>query len=436
MVAEGAQCLHRDVETGTKMAINTLPQDGALTISKRSNAQDASRENSVVATAFGQVALSHFSTIEGARASWLDLQSRAPCTCSQSLRWIEAWHRHVAMPKGAELAIVIGSDETGKPLFVWPFEVVTICGMRVLRWMGAAHSNYNFAPIDPKFAGTISSNDISALLEAAAAQVGDISAAILINQPMEWEGIRNPFANLPRRAAPDSGYAATLSDDYGALVEDRLGNRTRSSLRRKEKRIKSLGELKFGHCEGADESDRVLQVYFDQKAKRFAEMGIEDTFADPCHQSFYRDLATGNNEDGRLELVYLKVGDDIAATLGAVRHQNIYNLFLLSMTDGEAMRWSPGLLLICEEIKRACGQSSVELYDFGVGSGPHKAMWCDQIIALFDSFVAFRGRGLLVTLPLMFKASLKRYIKSNARLWSFAMTIRRLLKGRAPSTRA
>jgi CelD/BcsL family acetyltransferase involved in cellulose biosynthesis len=435
LVAKGAQCLRRDVETGTTMAINTLPQDGALTVSKPAITQDASRDNSVVATSFGRVALSYFSEIDAARASWLDLQSRAPSTCSQSLRWIEAWNRHVAIPKGAELAITIGSDEIGRPLFVWPFEVVTIGGMRVLRWMGAAHSNYNFAPIDPEFAGAMSSNDISALLEAAAAQIGDVSAAILINQPMEWEGIRNPFANLPYRAAPDSGYAATLSDDYGALVENRLGSRTRSSLRRKEKRIKSLGELKFGHCDGAAENARMLQVYFDQKANRFAEMGIEDTFADPCHQNFYRDLATGNNEDGRLELSYLKVGDEIAATIGAVRYQNNYNLFLLSMTDGEAMRWSPGLLLICEEIKRACGQS-VELYDFGVGSGPHKALWCDQTIALFDSFVAFRGRGLLVTLPLMIKASLKRYIKSNARLWSLAMTTRRLLKGRTPSPRA
>ena len=310
-----------------------------------------------------------------------------------------------------------------------------MAGMRVLRWMGAAHANYNFAPTDPNFAKTLSSDDVAALLKTAAAQIGDVCAAILVNQPHEWDGTGNLFSLLPHRPSPDSGYAATLRNDFAALAEDRLGNRTRSSLRRKEKRIKSLGPIVFGHCGSAAESERILQIYFDQKAARFAEMGIEDTFADPCHQNFYRDLAAGNADDIKLDISYLKVGDEIAATLGAVRHQDRINLFLLSMTNGDAMRWSPGLLLTTEEIRQACEQG-IGVYDFGVGGGSHKALWCDQTIALFDSFIALRGRGFLVTLPLIVKAGLKRLIKSNAFLWSLAMTTRRLLKGRASSDRS
>ena len=416
------------------MVTNTLPHGGALVASEREISQNPSTENPVVSTTFGPVALSHFSSIEEARRPWLDLQGRAPCTCSQSLRWIEAWHRNVAAPKGADLAIVVGADEAGKTLFVWPFEVVEIAGARVLRWMGAAHANYNFAPLDPSFAESINGEDVGALLEAAADQIGNVCAAVLINQPQKWDGTVNPFAGLPHRASPDSGFAATLKGDYADLVDERLGNRTRSSLRRKEKRIKALGELTFRHCTNSADSNQMLQIYFDQKAQRFAEMGIEDTFADPCHQNFYRDLAAGDAEDGKLEMAYLKIGDEIGATLGAVRHQGHYNLFLLSMTSGEAMRWSPGLLLMSEEIKRACDQG-IGVYDFGVGSGSHKAVWCDQTIDLFDNFIAFRARGLLVTLPLIIKASLKRHIKSSARLWSLATTMRRLLKGRATANR-
>ena len=92
------------------MVTNALPHDGALVASESAASHRSRNENPIVATAFGRIALSYFSSIEDARNPWLDVQARGPCTCSQSLRWIEAWHRNVATPRGDELAIIVGED--------------------------------------------------------------------------------------------------------------------------------------------------------------------------------------------------------------------------------------------------------------------------------------------------------------------------------------
>ena len=384
-----------------------------------------------VATSAGRVTLSLFRRAEDARERWLALEQRVACSCSQSYRWTEAWQRNVADPKGIETAVVIGGIEGKGDVFVFPFEVVAAAGMRMLRWLGVAQTNYNFPPIDPSAGASFGAADISALLAAAADQIGGISGAILINQPFRWAGVDNPFARLPHQSSPSAGYAIALTRDFSKLLEERLGPRTRSSLRRKEKRIRDLGQLSFEFCGTTAASNRVLQTYFDQKAARFVEVGIGNIFADPDHRAFYRDMAAGGEAEGRLEMGALKIGAQTAATLGAIRYQDRANMLLLSIGDGEVTRWSPGVLLINEAIRRACSEG-IGVYDFGVGGGSHKDMWCDGAIELFDSFVAFRAAGHIVTAPLAAKARLKRLIKSNPTLWSLAVSMRRLIKGRAP----
>jgi CelD/BcsL family acetyltransferase involved in cellulose biosynthesis len=98
-------------------------------------------------------------------------------------------------------------------------------------------------------------------------------------------------------------------------------------------------------------------------------------------------------------------------------------IVLCSLTEGDEQRQSPGALLIRHQIKEACAQG-LALYDFGAGSGAHKEQWSDRVEPLFDSFIALGPLGLVVTLPSAALAHLKRTIKSNPRLWSWAQAFR------------
>ena len=412
------------------MATNVMPRDAAATLPSPSDADHVAIDARGIATTIGRVTVSLYREPEDLRERWQAFEREQASTCYQTYRWCETFTRTVARPKNIEVVFALGENDKRDVLFILPFEICTIGGLRVLRWLGVDHANYNFAPIRREAAEGITQADVSALLSTIADQTGDIAAAILKNQPFDWSGIANPLARLPYRPSANAGFAASLNVDFDELFQERVGSRTRSSMRRKEKRLRSIGSLETGFCDNTSASRELLETYFEQKAKRFADMGIGDIFADPCHQDFYRDLASGDAAEGRLEMAYLRVGETISATLGAIHHRGRTNMLLLSITDDESARWSPGLILIGEAIREACAKQ-FDVYDFGLGGGTHKEMWCDQRIELFDNFVAFSARGLLVTLPMAAKASLKRLVKSNSMLWALANRARRLLKGRA-----
>jgi len=66
-----------------------------------------------------------------------------------------------------------------------------------------------------------------------------------------------------------------------------------------------------------------------------------------------------------------------------------------------------------------------------VGTARHKEQWCDVRQPLFDSFIALRPEGLVLTLPLAAVVRAKRAIKSNPYLWPLVQRWRRNLLGRA-----
>jgi CelD/BcsL family acetyltransferase involved in cellulose biosynthesis len=133
-------------------------------------------------------------------------------------------------------------------------------------------------------------------------------------------------------------------------------------------------------------------------------------------------LLEGDNP-GRLRLGYIKLDDHVLATFsGTICHDRLL-IVLCSLADGDWQRQSPGALPVRRQIKEACADE-LALYDFGAGAGAHKEQWSDLVMPLFDSFIAFKLQGLAVTLPLATVSRLKRALKSDPRLWSWAQCAR------------
>jgi CelD/BcsL family acetyltransferase involved in cellulose biosynthesis len=381
-----------------------------------------------VDTSLGTVSLRITGDPQSLEAVWEELQAAAPCTGAQTFDWAQAWVRHVLRPEGHEPVIVVGSAGDGRPLFLWPFEMVGSAGMKVLRWLGQDHANYNMGLFLPEAVATFTAGDISRLLSAVARDTGTV-AAILKAQPFNWDGSANPFAKLTHQLTPSSGYAVTLGD-FAALYEDRFSKRSRSTLDRKERKLAQAGPLTYGWAETRGERLQLVDIFFAQKARQFAATGIKDIF-DAHARAFYREVALleGDNP-GRLRLGYIKVGDAVLATFsGTVCHGRI-NVALCSLAEGELQRQSPGALLLRHQIADACAKG-LALYDFGTGEARHKDEWADAVQPLFDSFIAFKPHGFTVTLPLAALLRLKRAIKSNPRLWPLAQKIRSRLFGRS-----
>ena len=174
----------------------------------------------------------------------------APQTCD----WAKAWARHVLAPEGHDPIIVVGRGPNGALLFLLAFETTKVAGVKVLKWLGGDHANYNMGLFAPDTASSFTGADIAALLDEVARQTG-MGAAMLKAQPFSWDGVPNPFALLPHQTAPNSGYAVTLGD-FTALYHSQFGKRSRSTLERKERKLADTGTIVYGWALHADNGSR------------------------------------------------------------------------------------------------------------------------------------------------------------------------------------
>lgn len=379
-----------------------------------------------VTTSLGRISLHITDDLASVEADWESLQAIAPCTAPQTYDWASAWARHVLEPEGNDPVIAVGHGPDGELLFLWAFETAKVAGLSVLKWLGGDHANYNMGLFAPDAASGFSAGDLSALLAEVARESG-AAAAILKAQPFAWDGVANPFAKLRHQKAPSSGYAVTLGD-FAKLYATRFSKRSRGTLERKERKLADSGKIIYGWAETRDEKLALLDTFFAQKSRQLAAMGVKDIF-DAHARAFYRDVALleGDNPS-RLRLGYIKIGDTVLATFSGTLCHDRLGVALSSLAEDERQRQSPGALLLKHQIEEASAKG-IAFYDIGVGAARHKDEWCDVVQPLFDSFIALKPLGLLLTLPLAALARIKRAIKSSQSLWPLAQRVRRGLFG-------
>jgi CelD/BcsL family acetyltransferase involved in cellulose biosynthesis len=379
-----------------------------------------------VTTSLGRISLHITDDLASVEANWERLQAIAPCTAPQTYDWASAWARHVLEPEGNDPVIAVGHGPDGELLFLWAFETAKVAGLSVLKWLGGDHANYNMGLFAPDAASGFSAGDLSALLAEVARESG-AAAAILKAQPFAWDGVANPFAKLRHQKAPSSGYAVTLGD-FAKLYATRFSKRSRGTLERKERKLADSGKIIYGWAETRDEKLALLDTFFAQKSRQLAAMGVKDIF-DAHARAFYRDVALleGDNPS-RLRLGYIKIGDTVLATFSGTLCHDRLGVALSSLAEDERQRQSPGALLLKHQIEEASAKG-IAFYDIGVGAARHKDEWCDVVQPLFDSFIALKPLGLLLTLPLAALARIKRAIKSSQSLWPLAQRVRRGLFG-------
>jgi len=409
------------------MAVVSLPFERQKQVNGRASAPCIG----ALDTSAGRIRLTVIREINSVERQWRVLECNGACAQEQSYIRAEAWFRLVSQPMGAEPAIVCGHSESGELQFIWPFEVAKTRGVRCLRWIGWEHANYNMGVHNPEFARNVAPEDMRALLNHAAQLIGGVSAAHFGKQPLERNGLPNPMALLPNRPSANTGHAILLEEDFDTLFRTRFSGKSRNTLRRKERRLREEWDVKLGWAESVDERRKLLDEFFRQKTRQFAEQGITDAFSDPHHRAFYHDLAARpTGEQGTLEIGYLKTDSKFAAICCGIRFRDRFTTLLTSIHDGPTRKFSPGTILLHHQIEDAC-RRGLTFFDMGAGHARHKDEWCDVDVPLFENIIAFDERGYILTAPIAFLAGAKRFIKTRPALWALAQNVRRRIYGRS-----
>ncbi len=367
-------------------------------------------------------------------ALWGCFEQNGTATPYQTRAWIQSWSETIAPVIGMKPLLVTLTDDSGTPLAILPLGVQVQQGVRVVRFLGGKHANYNMPVFGDGCMQHIPPDTLSAALQNFGKTQG-IDLYVFDNQPRFWSGYANPLASLKAMPSPSSAWKCALKTDADAMISALMSSESRKKLRNKEKRLSEFGAITYRQATTPEEATLYLSTFLQQKAARFATLGIDNPFAENGVQAFLSEATKiGTTKIGAeykpcITLFAMLSGERILAVFGGSAHAGRYTGMFTSFDTGPAVsRFSPGDLLLMNLIRYLCG-AGLHTFDLGTGEAAYKNDYCNIEEPLVDCLLPVTLKGQLAVRALSIKQHIKRRIKQS----EVAMSVlKRLRKLRAP----
>lgn len=344
----------------------------------------------------------------------------------QSFDWVRLWHRHVSGPQGMQPCIVAGFDPAGDPLFLWPFVRERLGPFTAAGFFGGKHATINMALWRQDAGLHFTRAEMQDVLTQLTAIAPDLDFILLSNQPHEWHGTPNPFAQLAHHRATEENFVLRLGGSGSAVVERELSNSMRSRLRNKERKLQKLPGYRYLRAQTPEQVSFQLDSFFAQKTRKLTALGLHDVFSDPGVQDFIRAACHEGLERGEpvIALHALEGGGEMLALFSGIHDGSRFTSMFNSHTDSDNARHSPGLILL-QHLVADCADRGFQSFDIGPGEARYKSFFCKELEPIFNSVLAVSARAKAVSVPLRLLFQAKSAIKHNPALWAVASSVRR-----------
>jgi CelD/BcsL family acetyltransferase involved in cellulose biosynthesis len=285
---------------------------------KRDTGRDARASDTLPSTDVGDTRLSVHQDLAPLEKEWRAFQEHADCTVFQTFEWAVTWQQHIGARNGVEPAVVIGRADNGEMLFLLPLAVEARAGARRLTWLGSDLCDYNGPLLAADFSRRIGADRFAELWREITERLQNRPSLrhdlVDLEKMPEAIGVQpNPFLKLGVRLHPSGAYLTHLGGDWDQFYTAKRSSATRRRDRTKLKRLSDFGAVRFVQTDGGDETARTLDIFFRQKARLFAAMGVGNIFADPAYPQFFRALATAPETRQLAHVSRLDVGPTPAA---------------------------------------------------------------------------------------------------------------------------
>jgi CelD/BcsL family acetyltransferase involved in cellulose biosynthesis len=361
---------------------------------------------------------------------WRALQDEAVCSPYQRFDWVRSYVDALAAEEGFLPRIVVVRSEAGRPLLILPLALCRRFGATVASFLGGRQANFNLPIMAPGLAQGMQPSELKRVLHEAGRALG-ADVFTFLSLPLAWRGEPNPLVTFGGPASANDGFKLSLSANPDQTLARAFRGETRKKMRKKLRLLAELGEVRSWRAETADKAETILAAFFQQKARRFRHMGIENPFKASV-QTFIRQASLAGVAEGHpaIELHALSLGERIIATFGGTgdrwRFCGMFNSF---DTSEDVMRFSPGELLLSDVIRHQCGVGR-QVFDLGVGEARYKTSLCDEVEELIDVFLPLTLRGRAFATASEHAVAAKRFVKHTP----WAMRTTAMLRGLKAAT--
>lgn len=373
-----------------------------------------------------------FSSMEPLEKEWRALERDNYCSLHQSYDWCHAWVQTHKNP----LAIVRGQSG-GRTVCILPLEITRRAMVRKASFIAAPFSNINTGLFDAAFRHTIGAETTRGLRQQITSALKHRADLLhLANIPLSWRNERHPLADLPAVENQNHAFQLPLLDDFQATIAQLNAKRRRKKFRNQQRKLEEHGGFDHFVAESADEKTRLLALFFEQKAVRFADLGLPDVFHATETQAFFHHLQHGprDGQNTALELHAIRLKGDYSGKISAIAGLSRKGDHVICQFGSIDARLVPeassGELLFWLMIERCCGQGA-RLFDFGIGDQSYKRGWCPIETVHHDIVLPITPIGHIAANAQRLLTRTKSVIKGNPRLYACLQKMR--AKGIKPS---
>lgn len=346
---------------------------------------------------------------------WRAFEATALVTPYQSYDWIRPFVETIGAAHGMVLRYALMQGNDGELRALLPLVITRRSGFRFAEFIGGKHANYHMGLYAPGFAAQLDAALTARMLTEIGEAIGGLDAFAFVNQPVIWQGVANPAAQLAAGPSPSRAYKlALIAGDGDATLRRSMSSHARKKLKNKHSRFKDFGPSTLTRATTSSEAARIIDAFLAQKAERFRAMGVPDPFAEPAMRAFLERAAV-DDSSGRpaIELYALDLaGTCVATYVGAIQGDRFSGMATSFDMASETVKTSPGELLLSELI-RLKAREGVAVFDLGVGEARYKTTFCDDHDGLVDSFLPLTFKGRVFARIARTKRDLKRRIKRS-----------------------
>ncbi|MGX7743676.1 GNAT family N-acetyltransferase [Rhodopseudomonas parapalustris] len=364
-----------------------------------------------------------FRNLASAEPVWRSLeQSGGYFSPYQRFDLLSAWQSHVGSAERIEPFVAVARGADDRPLLLLPLGVERKFGVGVASFLGGKHTTFNMPLWRRDFAITADARDLDALLAGLRA-AGGADVLALLQQPLRWNDVANPLAQLPHQPSVNDCPVLFLPPD--AAPNDLVSNSMRRRLKSKERKLQELPGYRYAQARNQADVDRLLDAFFRIKPVRMAAQNLPNVFADPGVADFIRQACAAELDGGgrAIEIHALECDDEMIAIYAGVADGSRYSMMFNTYTLSDAARHSPGLILMRHIVDHYAAEG-YRWIDLGIGSDDYKKVFCKDLEPIFDSFVPLTPRGRPAAAVLSAIGRGKRAVKHSPALMQFVRRLR------------
>lgn len=350
--------------------------------------------------------------------SWLHLTLEGHAGPFQTFGWLSAWYKAAARFNLAEPLILTGSRRTdGRPDIILPLCRQKAYGCTIISSPDLGVSDLYEPVLSKALLGDDSA--LETFFQQARKQLPPHDLIFISKLEASSNGMAPSLA--PSRFLVQLPYFAWSLDLCAEKEGDKLvKSKTRRSVRQKTNQMQRIATRKIEIHDDLIDAD-TLDIIFNMRAERFAAINRPDGLTLPAWRHLYEEICTGQHADLKpFSTVLLCNNEPVGAQLG-IQHKGHFVGTLLSFKMGPYERYSPGLQVVFENVRRLA-QSGAWRFDLSGGDQPYKHQLGCIPRPLYEMMVPGSFKGTMVWA--LWHA--KNRLKSNPRLFNAIKRIRDL----------